>query len=314
MDINRIRNRINRRKNYAVNNLKEASIQFNNDHFFDDFNSYEAYINLDKNNKIDIRVLSTGDEDKEIMFRPRTVIPTGTYITWGEENNEKTYIITEFNDDKLTPKAKGLWCNETLTIQGLDDKIYTYPCSVKNDSYGSKQDRSSDFLSFNDTKAKITVVSNPITSLIGRNYRFIFNHSKFDIYKTIDKSSAIVHGVFEMVSSKDLFMEEDNLELNIAYNSTDLSEDIQNIEDPTKVTYEIIGKDYIVLNKTEEYEIYPPISCTFEIADTTIAEIISSTSTSCVIKCLEGNDIAVLYAKDVSGNILCEYIITTLNK
>ena len=56
--------------------------------------------------------------------------------TWGEENNEKTYIITEFNDDKLTPKAKGLWCNETLTIQGLDDKIYTYPCSVKNDSYG----------------------------------------------------------------------------------------------------------------------------------------------------------------------------------
>ena len=105
MDINRIRNRINRRKNYAVNDLKEASIQFNNDHFFDDFNSYEAYINLDKNNKIDIRVLSTGDEDKEIMFRPRTVIPTGTYITWGEESNEKTYIIIEFNDDKLTASS-----------------------------------------------------------------------------------------------------------------------------------------------------------------------------------------------------------------
>lgn len=235
-----------------------------------------------------------------------TKIKRGSYIFYNGDYYLNTNDIDIYGDAYQSCKITK--CARILKIRGINDELEKgFPCIMSNDSYGSKQNRSNDFLSEIDTKMKIIVQENEFTKLLKRDMRFLFNNSEFDIFRVIDITTSVYPGLITLTCSKDAYRVEDDLENGFAFNQLT----IDNIlNEPREIS--ISGEESIRVNREAEYTITPSDGkYTFSIDDETICEIVSSTDNSCVVKALLKDEVAILTVKGADGAITTKNIYTT---
>ena len=277
-----------------VNNNKYI-LQYN---FKDDPSYYKGILKKSDLSEVEIelRMVNTSKSNvKKIYLLPNTNTNEGDYIQIVKDEVTVNYLVTDFEDNLISKCSYVTECNQVLKLPNGKE----YPCVIANDSYGSKINSSNDILSEIDTKLKIQVQCNEDTlKECDLDIRYMFNRSKFDIYKTTDINTSIKKGMLTMISQKDKFLPNlDRLEDNYCFQgSTDNNTPINPSTD-----YIIQGEDTIKVNKEYIYTIEPQEGViTFSLDEYTIseniAEIISTDSYSCVVKALISNELGTLNA------------------
>lgn len=263
---------------------------------------------------LDIRVINEDKtiNDKSFMVRPDTHIDAGAYIIYDsndEKKVEKTYIITEFEDNLISPEARGTRCNQSIKLPDVPVEFSKgFPCMVSNDSYGSKLLSDNELLSMGDEKCNITVQANAYTLKIKPNYRFIFMNSKYGIFRVFSINVSFKDGVITFICRKDLYKEGlDDLDNNLAWQS-----DYMLDEDSIMQDFIIYGDDAIKLGGVKDYTItdIPNGDITWSLTDPDVCTIVSSTKTTCKVRALRANGICILVAKN-GLNTISERVIVT---
>lgn len=250
-----------------------------------------------------------GLEERLLIFGKEFNIKTGDYIDYLDEK----YIINSHvdKDNPFRDSCKIILCNQTIHWKDSLGE-HTYPCYSTNSAYGSKITATNDYVPEVDTKDKIYVQYNEITKNIDFGYRFMFNHSKKDIFKVTDFDSGNMTGLIILTCEKDSYLPEDDLENNLCH--------IENVSKDTPTnptTYNIIGEDEIKQNIEYTYSLDNG-NCTWEIDEESlnvdIAEIISFDDNSCIIKASKQrtDEYFTLIVKDNNGNILTQKEIKSL--
>lgn len=257
---------------------------------------------------IDVRVVNVDRSvsDKRIYVMPETIIDEGCVISY----EDKSYLVTEFEDNLISPMCKSSLCNQTLKLPSGKE----YPCVIANDSYGSKINLSNDFIGQIDTKLKIQVQANEdILNEVKLDLRYIFNHSKFDIYKCTDVNTSVNKGVITMIAKKDTYLEGlDDLKNNMAFNG----EIDSSVQESTE--YSIEGNDEIKINAEYKYSINPmeenvEFSLDEYSVDNKIANIISQANGECVVKANKTDEIITLNCS-LNGEIVTSKDIVTVKR
>lgn len=246
-----------------------------------------------------------GDKEYRTITLPLEVeVKNGDYIKYRSEY----YINTNDIDYHYVYQSfKATKCNQLLKWKGLPPEWTDgFPCHMSNDSYGSKQNRSSDFISEIDTKMKIIVQQNEWTRQIKRDMRFIFNNSEFDIFRVTDITTSTKSGLISIIASKDTMRIEDDLENNLAFNEPR----IHDVEKPKK-DYVILGEETVKTGRTYTYNVEPADNVTFVVDDDDIAEIKNTTGSSCDVYIKMKNEVFTLSIVD-NNNVLNSKVIYTV--
>lgn len=292
------KNKLKAKGGSSGSSMKESGLEFIKRNFKDDPSYRQGTIIFnDKFEEVDIdirieNVDASADEKKIIVFHDER-LSLGNYVKY----DHLTFLVEEIERNLMTPVLKCQRCNQVLQWSGLDTPM---PCYITNDAYGSKILTDNSYLSNTDTKAKILVQDNEYTRKIKRDWRFIFNNSEFDIFKVIDINRSMSTGIITLITKKDKLMVEDDLENNIAFNEEFLSN-----------VFIVKGQETIKINNSYTYTTDAKVS-KWQIDDTSIATISSSTNNSCEITAITSDEYFILNGMDTKGNILCsKYIATT---
>lgn len=226
--------------------------------------------------------MSENLEDRALNVRLETDIKTGYYV---KNEGEYYLVITGIDNHYYYKNCKIRRCNQSLNYKGL--KTTSIPCYITNSSYGSKGEvhnivQISDF----DARAVILVGVNEYTNQIRNGMRFIFNHSKDDVYEVTKKTTAYnsngVNGYISLTCKYVKWVQEDDFINNIAFNS--FLED--NVNPSIDIT--LVGDEKILIGSTKVYTISNASGVTFTLDEDTIAEgnaeIVSQNGTSCTVK------------------------------
>ena len=262
---------------------------------------------------------ATSEMEQTLQVFPN-LLNRGDYAKFKMNENDELhdYIITS-SIEKKNGYDEGVFviCNQIIQWK-QNNIIYSYPCVIENDSYGSKTLVNNSYISDVSAKSKITVQYNEFTKNIMLDWRFCFNHSETDIYKVLDKTTSISDGLITFITEKNKYQVGlDDLVNNIAYNS--LLDNPVIPEPPEPTTYSIDGLDSIKQLVDSTYTINPLLTdCTFEIDEFSvqcgIASIISQGNGSCIVKATKSmsNESFTLIAKDSGGVILVSKDIISL--
>ena len=245
---------------------------------------------------LDTRIVNIDNsvKEKKIYLLPDTVVKVGEYIKY----LDRTYLVQEFEDNLISPMCKVLLCNASLKWRGLESPI---PCYITNSSYGSKGEvhnieQISDF----DARAVIYVGNNILTKAIRNGMRFIFKHSKDDVYEVTKKTTAY-DDYISLTCKYVKWVQEDDFENNIAFNSF-LEDDV----DPS-IDVDLIGEEYVLINTSETYTMQNATNVTFILDEDTLlegnAEIVSQDGVSCVVKMLKAKMVQI-ECRDSLGKLL----------
>lgn len=254
------------------------------------------------------------DEFRTLCVTKDTNIKHGDEVLY---RGEYYLVVTDIDYHYYYQACKIKKCNNTLTWE-MDGKEYSYPCILKNDSYGVKVLSDNDYIRSQNIKAQIIVQENEFTRRIVPDMRFIFNHSQFDIYNIIDVNKSITKGLITFTSEKSIIRVEDNLKENIAFSESLVEGNKIPLPSPN-YNYAINGNDF-VQNTNGVFSIDPLINCKFYIDDfdsNNIANIvIDDGNGTCTIygKPNIADNWFTLYAKDSSDNILASKEIKVLKE
>ena len=323
--LDKYRNRLWKKGTDYTKAITNNNIDFYNRHFHED-ESYHVVHRITAPNMesemIDVRIANKNDTNNKNMmflFRPRTEITVGDIIQLDEK---RYYLIQSIQDNLLSPMALGIKCNKRLKWEGLPNDIII-PVAPTSSSYGAKgevynNDQISDF----DSRGIMSTQKNKYTDTIYNGMRFVFNHSKEEIY-TVTKVQSLFttddfndgNGYIQFISKYTRYVEMDDLENNIAYNPKmeDIKKYNQNIYDST---IEIYGDDAIKVNNTKEFSVISNNNYKFQLDSKAIennyATIVSQEDNSCVIKGLSSGKLIYLYAMDELDNMVADKLIYIL--
>lgn len=254
-----------------------------------------------------IRVVNTDSKpnEKKLYVLPNEVVSVGDYISYTHKDKKYTYLIDSFEDNLISPCAKGVKCRNILKWIDGNGEVQEYPCVVSYQSYGVKIfQNKNDFAQEVSTNIDVEIPRNSITETIPLNLRVIFGNSRHGIYKVGDIAT-YEQGILKLTCKKDeYFINLDDIENGLAYNS-DLSNDNESTE------YIISGSDSIRKGQVESYEINNSSDDgSWEIEDYSgSVEVISKNAKKIEIKCnIYGDFITLKYV--VSGEIKVEMNIS----
>ena len=256
--------------------------------------------------------MSTEQEDRGLNVSLDTDLQRGHYVKLGD----KYFMVTSKVDDHYYYKtARIRECEHYLIWKGINKQ---FPCFITNSSYGSKGEvtnieQESDF----DSRGLIFVQKNEYTDTIYNGMRFIFNHSKNDVYEVTKVQSVFGKscyeddmGYYQLVCKYVKWVQGDDFENNIAFNPR--------LENNTPTTNDIYvnGSDVVSLSSNQTYTIVNTTNVTFELDSDTVAEniatIVSQDGTSCVIKALVPYMPIAIVVKDSNGNQIAIKSINTI--
>ena len=250
--------------------------------------------------------MSENLEDRALNVKLDTDIKTGHYV---KNEGEYYLVMTGIDNHYYYKNCKIRRCNQKLNWKGLI--ISSIPCYITNSSYGSKGEvhnieQISDF----DARAVILVGVNEYTNKIRNGMRFIFNHSKDDVYEVTKKTTAYnsdgVNGYMQLTCKYVKWVQEDDFDNNIAFNNF-----LQDNVDPS-IDVDLIGEEFVLINTSETYVMQNATNVTFILDEDTIAEnnaeIVSQDGTSCIVKMLKAKMVQI-ECRDSLGKLLkCETI------
>ncbi|MCK9319422.1 Ig-like domain-containing protein [Methanoculleus sp.] len=151
---------------------------------------------------------------KRVLCKPDEDINIGDDIVW----NSQHWLCTNVDSDKEI-YAKGIIerCNNTLKWQNSTGEIKEYPCIIsdKSSTYadGTLETK---YIVIADDQILITIQSNSDTLQLELDKRFIFNHSKNDIYKLSKIQPLLKEGILYLTMTKSEYGTNDRLNLNLA--------------------------------------------------------------------------------------------------
>lgn len=290
----------------VVNNQKTITIEnFRNDPSYK--KAKLTKLNLGEED-IDIRVVNVDRSvsDKRIYLLPDLKVDEGSYISY----EDKIYLVSEFEDNLISPMCKGTLCNQMLKLPNGKE----YPCVIANDAYGSKINLSNDFIGQIDTKLKIQIQANTeVLRECKLDMRCMFNHSKFDIFKCTDINTSVKKGVVTLIAKKDVYLDGlDNLEENIAFNGVENNK----VQDSNE--YVILGEDTIRINNNFEYILGPTnegaiYSLDNYTIENNISAIVSQSNGKCILKANISDEIITLNCS-INGEIVASKDIVTVKR
>ncbi len=235
-----------------------------------------------------------------------TDIKNGSYVLYNNAYYLNTNTLADNHYSYLGCKIT--YCNQRLKWKGLPKEWEDgFPCSMSNDSYGSKQNRNSDFISEIDTKMKILVQANEYTEKIRRDMRFVFNHSEFDIFRVTDITRSTQEGIITIIAAKDTLRMEDDLENNLAFNEFRIVPPTP--EEPKD--YVILGEETIRLNKEYVYNLEPLENVRFEVDYPDVIAITEQGNGSCKILVRIKDEVCTLSAIDQIDKVVATKVIYT---
>lgn len=277
----------------VASNVKSTE-DYVNMEFKNDPSYREAILNLNSNNKVDIRIIEDKADlfRKYFLFRPNYQILKGSYIYV----DGSYFIIENCFLKELYPKAEALICNIEVMVKGQSRPM---PAYGNNTTYGTKGLKDNGYFKEYDAKLKMMVQANDETKryfegmrlLIKVRSNHITNDKEFVAYKITKKDFAVLDGIYILETELTPLTPLDDLKNGIAYN-----EKFEN-EKPSE-DHEILGVDKIRVGNTEEYKINPEnLNITYELDEDIHAEIVEQSNGICKIKGLKSNGIVTLSAK-----------------
>ena len=187
---------------------RQANHSFTHAHGYHKAKVYKFY--GDEGEDIDIVVnATTSGLEKNIMFRPDTSIPVGSYISY----SEKSYIIREFDTDQITPKALAFLCNRYINFRGCAESI---PCYTNSTTYGSKGILDQNKFYELDSKTKVYIQKNDLTDTLRVGQRIMFDHRY--VYKITEVDDLVYDGMYIIICQRDEVLPMDDFDNNLAYN------------------------------------------------------------------------------------------------
>lgn len=257
--------------------------------------------------------MSIDQEDRGLNVSLNTDLQRGYYVKFGNKN---FIVISKVDDHYFYKTARIRECEQYLTWKGINKQ---FPCFITNSSYGSKGEitnveQESDF----DSRGLIYVQKNEYTDTIYNGMRFIFNHSKNDVYE-ITKVQSIFGkscydddmGYYQLICKYVKWVQGDDFENNIAFNPK-----LENTSTSTSTDISVNGSDTVSLSTNETYTIVNATNVTFELDSDTVAEndatIVSQNGTSCVIKALVPYMPIAIIVKDSNGTQIAIKSIDTI--
>jgi hypothetical protein len=252
--------------------------------------------------------MATDKEDRGLNVELTTAIKKGDYVVYDNDN----YIVLSDIDDHYFYKGTRIRKCEQYLKSSIWGSSFIIPCILENSSYGSKGEvanveQTSDF----DSRGVITVQKNKYTDKIYNGMRFIFNHSKNDVYE-ITKVQSVFGvngftntGYYQLICKYVKYVQEDDFDNNIAFNPR-----LDIYKNESELPY-ITGNETIRINSNEIFKINKTSNVVFNLDDDAIkynyATIVSQNGTSCTIKGLVADKPITIQVRTSGGLFLCDF-------
>lgn len=228
-------------------------------------------------------ILMTEKEERVIVSTGLETVVNGSIIQIFNKDRQKEYylaigrVIDKLDYVEIQVKL----CNQTINMKGWDNPIHCVVDFTKG-VVGIDGVQIEEYTA----TAKLYVQKNTFTENIDLKTRFIFNHSKMDIYKVTDVNSAENQGVYVISLEKDIYQNEDDLKNNIGFSGVfDDSQNDSSGENNEEIIPIISGPDKINVGGQETYTINVN-NIVFSLSDNSSAEILSQNGSSCLVKSL----------------------------
>lgn len=122
----------------------------------------------------------------DLLLRPSTIVSEGSYVDFKED----TFIVLDFVDNEIYPKASISLCNRILKWKLSNGDIKEYKCFVKGATY--EEDKMKTVYTSNG-ELIVYVQYNDDTKTIKPQTRFIFDESVYEV-ASIDNVSNVYNG------------------------------------------------------------------------------------------------------------------------
>lgn len=276
--------------------------------------------NIEETTK-DIRVVNIDNDfnAKKIYIKPNEKLDEGDYLFF----DEYWWLIDGFNINLASPSGTSLKCNQTISWKDKNGEIYCYPCNIDNDAYGSKIVTTADIYGEVSQKCKVIIQNNEDTlNFLRPNFRFILSNSDTDVYKINTRDVGIDNGVLTLICSKDVKIDEDDLENNIAYNGATNNETNTNDndnDDIQEITYTITGNIKLIKDQQQTYELNEEVQgIEWKLDEVSIvaelAEIVSQDNKMCILKTTCGDGEPVKLSCYLNNKEIASIDLTCMRK
>lgn len=163
---------------------------------------------------VDVRLSSTDKSDvRVIYFRPQEIYYVGDYA----EMEDGFWIISEFDNNELYPKALIQKCNHVIKWKDSQDNLFSFNCIATSEDFNVTEHK---YISLTNGEARVFVQYNTSTKNIVLQQRFIFNGSVFEVVG-IDKLTKVVseNGIINLIMRLTISNDKDDFTNSIADNS-----------------------------------------------------------------------------------------------
>lgn len=130
-----------------------------------------------------VRVSYEKEYERQILLQPKDNTFKGSIA----EFDGRSWIVTEFIQDLVYPKAKVQFCNQTLKWKDNSGDINELPCSVRSSTFTLNEEDES--VKLQDGKISVIAPYNDLTKLINVSQRFIFEDEAYQVI-SVDKISS----------------------------------------------------------------------------------------------------------------------------
>lgn len=249
------------------------------------------------------KILMLEKEDRVVINSALETVVNGSMIQlFNKDRQKEYYLLTGRIIDKVDyVEAQVKLCNQTINMKNWESPI---PC-VFDFTTGITGVEGVQIQDYTAT-AKLYVQKNEFTEKIDLRTRFIFNHSKNDIYKVTDIDSAENTGFYTISLEKTKYQNEDDLENNVGF-SGDFDDSNNGSSDGgnEEIIPMISGSDKIIIGSQETYTINVE-DVVFSLDDNSSAKILSQDGSSCLVESIGTSykKNSIIATKD--GNIIAK--------
>lgn len=168
-------------------NMTQAYINDSINHVNDMFSKSPSYRQV-KIDGVDSDCIINRKKSKQmdLLLRPNTIVSEGAYVDFKED----TYIVLDFIENEIYPKANASLCNRTLKWKASNGEVYEYKCFVKGATY--EEDKTKTVYT-SEGELIVYVQYNDYTRTIKPQTRFIFDESVYEV-SSIDNVSNVYNG------------------------------------------------------------------------------------------------------------------------
>ena len=255
-----------------------------------------------------------GIDKKSVILYPDQILNRGDYINWTDQN--ETFLLMEKNVSPYYDNGVMERCNNKIVFKNNKGSVVSYPIvlAVIGRMYLDIVDSKSVILP-KDTYL-ISVQSNEDTLQIIESMRFIISG---DTYKVMGKSKVVINGVIQCKLQSDLPRASDNLITGLADQSIPQVVTPTNLSIGGTATPKIssTSNTYTILNNINNNTFaFSLLDINNNPLTTTIAQITSFTTTSCIVKIVTsvgGRQMKLVAICNESSTIIVPTLILTSN-